>query len=205
MPSTEGADYAARLSTLSSARWKQLLDVQRPYRWNLRRLDLGPTLDVGCGIGRNLHHLPAGSLGVDHNESSVAIARDAGLTALTTEEFAAHPPAPGTFRSMLLAHVLEHMTPELGREVVSSYLPYVREQVVVICPQERGYASDATHVTFLDAEAIGDLLRSAGLAVRRAYSFPFPRPVGKVFTYNETVVVARVAPRSGTAQPGAHP
>ena len=34
--------------------WKRALDVQAPYRWNLRRLKPGFMLDVGCGLGRNL-------------------------------------------------------------------------------------------------------------------------------------------------------
>lgn len=198
MPATDGPAYAERLSTLSSARWKQLLDVQRPYRWNLRRLRLGRTLDVGCGIGRNLNNLPAGSVGVDHNATSVAVAREAGLQAMTSEEFAASPPAPHSFRSLLFAHVLEHMTPELAQGLVADYLPYASQRVVVICPQERGYASDATHVTFLEADDMACILRSSGVVVERAYSFPLPRPAGKVFTYNETVVVGRV-PGAGAA------
>ena len=48
------ASYADRLRRKEDARWKQVLDVQAPYRWNLRRQELGRTLDVGCGIGRNL-------------------------------------------------------------------------------------------------------------------------------------------------------
>lgn len=194
MRATDGPDYAERLSRLSSLRWKQLLDVQRPYRWNLQRLDLGRTLDVGCGIGRNLHNLPSDSVGVDHNATSIAVAREVGLNAVTSDEFAAAPPEPGSFRSLLFAHVLEHMTPELGQTLVSTYLPYVSERVVAICPQERGYDSDPTHVIFLEADDIGDILASAGVLVERSYSFPFPRPVGRIFTYNETVVVGR-APR----------
>ena len=56
-PGTDAPDYATRLQTLEQARWKQLLDVQAPYRWNIRRLGLGRTLDVGCRLGRNLAHL----------------------------------------------------------------------------------------------------------------------------------------------------
>jgi hypothetical protein len=37
-PGTQGEDYTARLEHLEGARWKKLPDVQRPYRWNLRRL-----------------------------------------------------------------------------------------------------------------------------------------------------------------------
>ena len=32
---------------MTGAGWKRLLNVQAPYRWNVRRLDLGFTLDVG--------------------------------------------------------------------------------------------------------------------------------------------------------------
>jgi SAM-dependent methyltransferase len=188
-PGTEGEDYTARLAQLESARWKKFLDVQRPYRWNLTRLRLGRTLDVGCGIGRNLLNLPHGSLGVDHNPRSVDLARSRGLQALTTGEFLADAADHGPFESMLLAHVLEHMTPEQGVEVVRTYLPHIRDKVVAICPQERGYDSDATHVTFLDASAMREILERAGVRVDRAYSFPLPRAFGRFFTYNETVVV----------------
>lgn len=34
-----------------------------------------------------------------------------------------------------------------------------------------------------------EILQKAGGRVERAYSFPLPRTFGKVFTYNETVVV----------------
>ncbi len=67
MNDTRGDDYAARLNRIQRARWKELLDVQAPYRWNLRRQSLGRTLDVGCGWGRNLASLDPSSVGVDHN------------------------------------------------------------------------------------------------------------------------------------------
>src|SRR4051794_18594837 len=105
---TDKADYAARLERLELAGWKRLLDVQRPYRWNIRRLNLGRTLDVGCGIGRNLLHLGGNGVGVDHNETSVQLCRERGLTAYTIDEFfASTESAPGSFDSMLVAHVVE--------------------------------------------------------------------------------------------------
>ena len=42
-PDTRSSEYAVRLQSLSGARWKQVLDVQRPYRWNLKRQGLGRT------------------------------------------------------------------------------------------------------------------------------------------------------------------
>jgi SAM-dependent methyltransferase len=193
--STAGADYAERLHRLDTSWWRRTLNVQAPYRWNIRRLHLGRVLDVGSGLGRNLAHLGNNGVGVDHNAESVAIARARGLNAYTSEEFPHTEYAvPGSFDSMLLAHVVEHVDPDFAVELVRMYLPYVKPggNVLFITPQERGYASDATHVTFTDFEGLHRLADRLGLAVEREYSFPLPRFAGKVFTYNEFVVLTRI-------------
>lgn len=186
--------YAERLLGLERRGVRRLIDVQAPYRWNIRRLHLGRVLDVGCGLGRNLAHLGADSVGVDHNFDSVQVARARGFTALTVEEFEASPLAePGAFDSLLFAHVLEHMDRADGIRLLRLYLPYLAEggAVCMITPQERGYASDATHVHFVDMGELRSFAEEVGLRVDRAYSFPFPRAFGKLFTYNEFVLVAR--------------
>lgn len=189
MPTTpnESLDpaYAARLAGLQGARWKRLLDVQRPYRWNLRRLNPGRTLDVGCGVGRNLAHLGPGSVGVDPNPSCVAAARAAG--------FAAFAPADlpeGRFDSLLFSHVLEHVDDPAA--LVVEYLPLLNRggRVIAMTPQEAGHRSDSTHVALLDFDRLGEVMAACGLKVARAYSFPFPRWMGPIFTYNEFVVTA---------------
>ncbi len=191
---TAGADYTTRLLRLGGARWKRLLDTQAPYRWHVRRLDLGHTLDIGCGVGRNLSHLDGRGVGVDHNPASVAACRERGLRAYTTAEFADSGHArPGAFDGLLAAHLLEHLDEALARTVIGGYLPYVRPagRVVFITPQERGYASDATHVRFVGFEEAAQLATELGLRIERQYSFPFPRRWGRAFTYNEFVTIAR--------------
>ena len=81
MDDTTGVEYTERLQTKSGARWKQWVDVQAPYRWNLRRHQLGRTLDVGCGLGRNLTALPAGSPDTVHISATTnAFTMAGGLT-----------------------------------------------------------------------------------------------------------------------------
>lgn len=188
-PTTAGTDYAERLNRLQNKRWKKVLDVQAPYRRNIRRMQLGRTLDVGCGNGRNLSWLPPGSVGVDHNPHLVKAARDRGLDAVTTEEFFADPrlSAAGSFDSMLASHLIEHMRAAEALEVVRSYLPCVRPggRVVCITPQERGFAFDPTHVEFADFAGLDRLGAELGLKTLKTYSFPFPRWAGRLFVYNE--------------------
>ncbi|MET0976502.1 MAG: methyltransferase domain-containing protein [Leifsonia sp.] len=191
---TSGKEYAERLQTLEDARWRRVLNVQAPYRWNIRRLDLGWTLDVGCGLGRNLAHLDGNGVGVDHNPDSIDIARSRGLTAFTVDGFLASTYAvPESYDSLLFAHVMEHMDRESDLRIIADYLPYLKKggKVVLITPQERGYASDSTHVQFVDLAGLREIAEASGLVVDRAFSFPFPRAAGKAFTYNEFVQVAR--------------
>jgi len=194
METTEGEEYARRLVERGGAPWKRLLNVQAPYQWNLRRKDLGRALDVGCGIGRNLRTLAPGSVGVDHNKTSVALARDNGLHAMTVDEFfTSGEVAPASFDGILLAHVIEHMSAEVGLEMMHMYLPYLKPggKLLLICPQERGYASDPTHVRWTTGEDLERLAREVGLVPERWTSFPLPRAFGRVFTYNEFNCLAR--------------
>lgn len=196
---TRQPGYTERLQELESAWWKRLLNVQAPYRWNLRRLHLGWTLDVGCGVGRNLSNLDGNGVGVDHNAASVAEARRRGLVALTPDEFTSSEFAQhGRFDSLLLAHVVEHMTAAEAERLLATYAAYVRPHglVVVICPQPAGYRSDPTHVRYLDFDAMSQLVEGVGATVERRYSFPFPAAAGRFFRYNEFVVTGRTSRRA---------
>ena len=193
--STDSADYAERLRRKQTLWWKRLLHVQAPYHWNLRRQGLGRTLDVGCGIGRNLGVLSPGSVGVDHNGASVALARSMGYDAYTVQEFTDGELAvAGAFDGLLVAHVIEHMERQQAVQLLRDYLPFVRPggRVFLVCPQERGYASDATHVWFAQDRDLGELVATLGLEPERSFSFPFPRNAGKLFIYNEFCATARV-------------
>jgi 2-polyprenyl-3-methyl-5-hydroxy-6-metoxy-1,4-benzoquinol methylase len=191
---TASEAYTERLARLEGAAWKRWLNVQTPYRWNIRRLKLGRTLDIGCGIGRNLSHMDGQGVGVDHNAASIETCRRRGFRAYTSDEFFSTEDArPGSFDSMLVAHLLEHVSSEQGTAILRLYLPCIRTggRVVLITPQERGYDTDASHVRFVGFDEMHALAASIGLGVEQRYSFPFPRVVGRVFPYNEFVMVLR--------------
>jgi SAM-dependent methyltransferase len=185
--------YAARLKA-QTVWWKRLLDVQAPYRWNLRRLRPGYVLDVGCGLGRNLAHVDGHGVGIDPNRACLREAEAAGFKVYTPEDFARSPEAKAAaFDTLLVSHVLEHMSFETAQALVGENLPYLKPggQVVLITPQEWGYAADPTHVQFMDFAKLRRLAADLGLTVDRAFSFPFPRWMGRAFKYNEFVLTAR--------------
>lgn len=191
---TRDSDYTQRLLRLERPLWKRVLDVQAPYRMELRHLfGNRDVLDVGCGVGRCLSHLAPHGIGVDHNAHSVRVCRQRGLVAFTPEEFASTRYArPGAFQGLLAAHLIEHMPRPRAVDILRGYLGCLgpAARVVFICPQERGYAADPTHVEYTDLDGLADIAGQLGLTVRRGSSFPLPRFAGKAFSYNEFILVS---------------
>jgi len=194
---TSGSWYTERLRSRPQSVWKRV--IPNPYRWNLRRMGLGRVLDVGCGVGRCIEFLDGNGIGVDHNPTSVDECRARGFEAYTPEAFALVD--VGMFDTLLLSHVVEHLDPGSGIDLVRSYLPYIRPggRIVLITPQEAGQRSDPTHVTFVDAEAARSLLASLRIPVSRVRSFPFPRPIGRFFVHNETIAIGTLSSSVGMA------
>jgi SAM-dependent methyltransferase len=191
------SEYVARLTALQGKRWKRVLRVQAPYHAHLRRRCTGPTLDIGCGIGRNLRILPPGSIGIDTNAVAVAETRRLGMEAFTPDQLdPMRQRLLGQFSTLLFSHVLEHMTRRESIQLLVEYLPYLnrRGKVVVFCPQELGFRSDETHVDFVDFGGASEIFSACGVQVGRQYSFPLPRAFGTVFPYNEFVTIGSLAP-----------
>lgn len=176
--------------------WRRYIDVQLPYRWNIRRLGPGRVLEIGAGVGRHLAHFKKGSVGIEINRAALHVLREKGLTAYHPDEFKSSPHAvAGSFDTILLSHVAEHMTSEAFRELIAGVMPYLRTagKLIVICPQERGYATDSTHVEFMDHDKLLKAMAPLGFKEIRRYSFPFPRWAGRYFTHNEFVSVFKNA------------
>lgn len=193
-PTTDAPAYTNRLLKLQTVWWKRIVDVQAPYRWNLQRLKPGFTLDIGCGIGRNLINFQGNGIGIDHNLDTVKIARERGLKAFTPAEFKTSSfNVPHQFDSLLLSHVAEHMTQPEVVELLTEYIHLLKPQgkLIIIAPQEAGFKSDSTHVEFMNFPNIRKIVRLVKCNILQEYSFPFPRIFGHIFLYNEFVAVSR--------------
>jgi 2-polyprenyl-3-methyl-5-hydroxy-6-metoxy-1,4-benzoquinol methylase len=190
---TKSSNYTDRLKRLEGSLVKRLATPVNPYRWNIRKLSKGRVLDVGCGIGRNLRYLNRpDALGIDHNPDSIAVVNNLGFSAMTTDTFKnSIENMKESFDSILISHVLEHLTIDEAEELLATYLPCLNDggRVISICPQEKGYRSDDSHKTYFSIESIEDLMTRHSLTKVKARSFPFPKFCGKFFIYNENVVV----------------
>ena len=189
---TSEKDYTSRLLNLQSKWWKKVFNVQLPYIYNLKRLNPGYMLDVGCGVGRYLKLKWVKGVGIDHNPHSVECCQAMGLKAYTPNEFANSDEfRPETFDSLLFAHVFEHLNPNESESLLGEYLGLLKPdgKIILMTPQEKGFKSDRTHLEFIDFTGLSKLASAIGWKVSRQYSFPFPRWAGRVFTHNEFVAV----------------
>ncbi|MGF1539126.1 MAG: class I SAM-dependent methyltransferase [Pleurocapsa sp.] len=190
---TQNKDYTEFLVDKQRASWKRFVDVQAPYRWNLKRLKPGFILDIGCGIGRNLINLQGQGVGIDHNLDSVKVARSRGLKVFTPQEFDNSKFSNSQqFDSLLMAHVAEHMNQNEVIELLKKYIGFLKPggKLILITPQEAGYNSDPTHCEFMDFSKLNNITNRLGFTRVDQYSFPFPRFIGRFFTYNEFISVS---------------
>ncbi len=155
----------------------------------------GPTVDLGCGVGELLSRLPDGSIGLDVNPVSVAHCRRRELEAHVydgeADDWSLSPLDGRTdLQSLVISHVLEHLDEPMDKlsRLLGACSRIGIERVLVIVPGRRGFASDATHRTFINAAMLSTPVTTnrAGFSLTSTRHFPLNvAVVGKFFTHLE--------------------
>ena len=183
-------EYQAKRS-----RWRQVL--RRNYLEAAAKLTKGPAIDFGCGVGELLKLLPAGSMGLEYNASTVQHCQTLGLPVHWYDGFAdgftlSTVPKAESANTLFLSHVLEHFDDptHVLVNLIQSSQPAV-ERVVVIVPGRAGFRIDKTHRTFVDAETIESALTQLpGWGVQRKRFFPINlSKAGDFLAHNELQMV----------------
>jgi len=168
------------------------------YLRNMRSKVLGPTIDFGCGAGQFLRQLPLGSVGLEVNPFLISELRGAGLTVYQAraemQDFELNPFPVGCFRTLVTAHVLEHLPdPGAALEVLFSACKRLGiERVVVVVPGAKGFESDHTHKTYIDRAYLDQHTPQDCSGFSRTSLTYFPGPwalVGRHFVFHEMMVI----------------
>lgn len=158
----------------------------------------GPSVDFGCGAGQLLRLLPPGSIGLEVNPHLIKVLRAEGLTVrqarATMQDFELAGLTPGAFRTLVIAHVLEHLPDPVAalHALLRACCRLGIERVVVVVPGAKGFASDPTHKTFIDRRFIETRLPLQTDGYRRAGIDYFPGAwpwIGQYFVFHEMKVV----------------
>lgn len=156
---------------------------------------MGTTLEIGCGIGRNLAHLQGHATGIDSDPACVAEACRRGLNAFQPSAFVEYiKQQPNlSFDNLLFSHVLEHMPSHEAADLITEYTKFLKPngRIIIITPQEMGYRTDKTHINFLDFSGVQSIAKKIELTIEKQYSFPFLRWAGNIFLYNEFISILK--------------
>jgi len=185
-----GCSYAAYQLNRSALR----KSIRRLYLRNIRRLIEGPAIDFGCGVGELLQILPAGSVGLEINESAVRHCRSRGMDVRlydpASDGYQFNGLEPGVFRSFVMSHVLEHLDQPMSvaGSIFTSCARLAIPRIIFVVPGVKGFRSDKTHRTFID----GSFFAGRVGEYRKLSAAYFPvnvKLIGSFFTHHELVVV----------------
>jgi SAM-dependent methyltransferase len=173
--------------------------VKNFYLRNILRDVRGATIDFGCGAGQLLAQLPTGSVGLEVNphliKELILAGFDVRQATGAMTDFDLGQFEPGRYETLVISHVLEHLADPIA--AVTRLLAAAERlrvgRIIVIVPGAKGFASDRTHLTFINRDYLELHVSRGGIATYRQTRLSyFPGPwewVGKYFVFHEMKVV----------------
>jgi len=164
------------------------------YLRDLMRDVRGPCIDFGCGAGQLLACLPVGSTGLEVNPYLIEALRAMGLQVhqahATMQDVELKGFAGGAYRTLVIAHVLEHLPDPAAalRVLLAACRNLGIERVIAVVPGAKGFAADHTHKTFIDRAWLDAHVaeRLEGFERRTIGCFPGRwERIGRYFVFHE--------------------
>lgn len=166
------------------------------YIKNILRFVEGKTIDFGCGVGEVLKYLPAGSIGLEPDKTSVRYCRDKKLNTeiydLEKNKYSLTRFKNKKFKTLLMNHVLEHIdSPE---DVFKKLLREAKKlniaRVIVIVPCKKGFFADETHVDYIRNKFFENDIKSTDYKIINKHYYPINNELfGSLFRHQELVVI----------------
>lgn len=131
----------------------------------------GLTLDVGCGIGDMLQ-FRKNTIGADINSFLIEYCQQKGLDARLIEN-GRLPFDDGSFNSVILDNVLEHITSPL--DLLNEIYRVLEKggKLVVGVPGVKGYRRDNDHKVFYNEEKLTETIEKSGFFDPTLFYNPF--------------------------------
>lgn len=169
-----------------------------PYLNNILKHVTGKTIDLGCGTGRLLSLLPAGSIGLDINPGSVEYCKKIGLNAqiydAKNDHFALSILKPAVFKTLTMIHVLEHLEnpADVLNKLTAACSRLLINKIIIKTPGKKGFRFDNTHKTFIGTDFIesNNLTCLNNFKLIESSYFPFNiKVLGNYFTHHELTLI----------------
>lgn len=165
------------------------------YLGNILKFVKGKTIDFGCGVGEVLKFLPAGSLGLDPDKTSVKYCQSKKLNVKfydpIKDKYNFTIIKKQKFQTLLMNHVLEHL--ESPKESLVKILKATGKlnitRVIIAVPCYKGFNADETHVEYINSYFF-EKIKTADYKIIHQKYYPINNKiVGNFFRYQELVVV----------------
>ena len=153
------------------------------------------TIDFGCGVGEILKYLPADSIGIDPNMSSIEHCKKNNLKAECynpeSNNYSLDSFRNKGYKTILMNHVLEHIASPKNKfnKIIKEAADIDIKRIIVVVPCKKGFLADPTHEQYIESDFFNSLQLNKYKVIHKKY-FPINNKlIGDFFRYQELIIV----------------